>query len=69
MVLHEVLLEQECGLSVRHVRVRDRLKARIRAGALDRQLAEGTAPETSVALSLHASRVYEPPNATSWRAA
>lgn len=59
MVMREVLLEQECGLSVRHVRVRDRLKARVRTGALDRQLAQGAAPETSVALALHASRVYE----------
>ena len=58
--MREVLLEQESGLSVRHVRVRDRLTARLRAGTLDRQLAEGAAPETSVALSLHASRVYEP---------
>jgi hypothetical protein len=60
MVMREVLLEQECGLSVRRVRVRDRLKARVRAGALDRQLVEGAGPDTSVALALHAARVYGP---------
>jgi hypothetical protein len=60
MVMHEVLLLQESLLKVRHVRLRDRFKARVRTAALDRQLAEGAAPESSVALALHASRVYEP---------
>jgi hypothetical protein len=61
MVIRNVLLEREAdGLSMQAVRLRDRLCARVRAPALDRQLADGAMPETSVALALHAARVYEP---------
>jgi hypothetical protein len=59
IVMREVLLEQGSSLRVRQVRLRDRLTARMRVGALDRQLADGTAPEASVALALHATRVYQ----------
>jgi hypothetical protein len=55
-----VLLEQEAGLRLRRVRVRDRLWARLRAAELDRGLAGGASPESNVSLSLHAARVYRP---------
>jgi hypothetical protein len=53
-----VLLEQGDGLRVRRVRLWDRLKAQFRAGALDRVLAAGTSPESSVALALHAEHLH-----------
>jgi hypothetical protein len=59
MVIRNVLLDRGVdGLGVQHVNLRDRLRARFRAGSLDRQLAEGALPEASVALALHAARVY-----------
>jgi hypothetical protein len=59
MVIREVLLERgAAGLAVQPVRLRDRVRARVRATALDRQLAAGATPEASVALALHAARVY-----------
>ena len=44
----------------RRVRLRDRVAARLRAYALDRQLADGVPPERGAALSLRASRLIEP---------
>jgi uncharacterized heparinase superfamily protein len=52
-----VLLEQGTGLALHRVRVRDRLQARIRAAALDTELAAGAAPEASMALALHAGHL------------
>jgi hypothetical protein len=61
MVIRSVLLDRGMGgLGVQHVGLRDRLRARFRAGTLDRQLADGALPEASVALALHAARVYGP---------
>jgi hypothetical protein len=61
MVIREVLLEQDgAGLAVRRVHLHDRVRARLRAVALDRQLADGAPPDKSVALALHAARVYQP---------
>jgi hypothetical protein len=44
----------------RRVRLRDRIAARVRTHHLDRQLADGVAPERSAALSLRARRLTEP---------
>jgi hypothetical protein len=44
----------------RRVRFRDRIAARLRAHALDRQLADGVPPERGAALSLRARRLIEP---------
>jgi hypothetical protein len=44
----------------RRVRLRDRVEARVRVHHLDRQLADGVAPERSAALSLRARRLIEP---------
>jgi hypothetical protein len=61
MVIRNVLLDRGTeGLGVQPVRLRDRVRARLQAVALDRQLAEGATPEASVALALHAARVYGP---------
>lgn len=61
MVIRSVVLEEAgTGYAVRRVRLRDRARARLRALALDRQLADGVTPEASVALALHTARVYEP---------
>lgn len=54
-----VLLHERAGLRLRRVRWRDRIVARARASTLDRQLAAGASPESSVALALHASRLCE----------
>ena len=55
-----VVLEHDAGLGLRRVRLRDRLLARIRAGALDSELAAGASPESSVALALHAVHLNGP---------
>jgi hypothetical protein len=57
-----LLLEQPDGRSVHPfpVRRRDRLRARLCASQLDRALAEGTSPDSSVALSLHARTLIGP---------
>jgi hypothetical protein len=61
MAIRTVLLDRgNQGLGMQPVRLRDRLRARLRAVALDRELADGAAPEASVALALHAARVYGP---------
>jgi hypothetical protein len=44
----------------RRVRLRDRLLARVRANRLDRDLAEGVAPERSIVLALRARRLVDP---------
>src|SRR5271165_7361186 len=55
-----VLLGQDAGLALCRVRLRDRLAARLRATALDRELAAGASPESSVALAVHAGHLCEP---------
>ena len=55
-----MVLEQGAGLGLRRVRVRDRLVARIRRPALDRELAAGASPESSVALAVHARYLCRP---------
>jgi hypothetical protein len=54
-----VLLEQGDGLRLRRVRPWDRLKAQLRAAALDRALAAGTSPESSAALAVHAEHLHD----------
>jgi hypothetical protein len=55
-----VVLDEATGLGLHRVRWRDRLLVRIRRSALDRQLAAGAAPESSVPLALHAGHLCEP---------
>ena len=55
-----VVLEHDAGLGLRRVRMRDRLLARIRAAALDAELAAGASPESSVVLALHAVHLCGP---------
>jgi hypothetical protein len=55
-----VVLDEATGLGLRRVRWRDRLLVRVRTSALDRELAAGAAPESSVPLALHAGRLCEP---------
>jgi hypothetical protein len=55
-----VLLDEGAGLSVRRVGPWDRLQARLRASALDRQLAAGTSPESTATLAIHASHLCAP---------
>ncbi len=55
-----VVLDEGAGLGLRRARWRDRLMVRIRASALDGQLAAGASPESSVALAIHAGRLCEP---------
>jgi hypothetical protein len=55
-----VLVDEAAGLGLRRVRWRDRVVARVRTSALDRQLAAGSSPESSVPLALHAGRLCGP---------
>jgi hypothetical protein len=55
-----VVLEEDAGLGLRRVRMRDRLLARLRASALDDQLAGGASPESSITLALHAALLCGP---------
>jgi len=60
-----LLLTPACPLHAdvvepRRVRLRDRLHARLRAYSLDRQLADGVAPERTAALTLRARRLVAP---------
>jgi len=55
-----VVLEHDATLGLRRVRLRDRLLARMRAAALDAELAGGTSPESSVVLALHAVHLSRP---------
>ena len=52
-----VVTEQDSRLRLQRVRLRDRLRAHVRVSALDRELAAGASPESSVALALHAARL------------
>jgi hypothetical protein len=55
-----VLLETDGELTMRRVRLRDRLSARFRAAALDAALVAGTSPESTVLLALHAEQLLAP---------
>ncbi len=55
-----VLLEEGAGLGLRRVRWWDRLLVRARTSVLDRELAAGASPESSLALAIHAGRLCEP---------
>jgi hypothetical protein len=55
-----VVLHEGTGLGLRRVRWWDRLVARMRASALDHELAAGASPESSVPLAVHAGRLCEP---------
>ena len=55
-----VVLHESRGLGLRRVRWWDRVVARIRASALDHELAAGASPESTVPLAVHASRLCEP---------
>ncbi len=52
-----VLLERDALLRLQRVRLHDRLRARLRAGSLDRELAGGASPESSIDLALHAAHL------------
>ena len=56
-----VLLDRGAGLGLRRVGPWQRVRARLRATALDRMLAAGASPESYVALAIHAARVYRSP--------
>jgi hypothetical protein len=55
-----VVLEEHSSLGLRHVRLRDRVRARTQSTTLDEQLAAGVSPESNVLLALHAARLYRP---------
>ncbi len=53
-----VLLEDDhAAICARRVSIADRMLVRLRESRLDRELARGASPESSVALALHAERV------------
>jgi hypothetical protein len=52
-----VLLTDGTGISVRRVGLVDRLRRGLQASRLDALLAEGVAPDSNVALALHADRL------------
>jgi hypothetical protein len=60
MVTHVVVVEKDAAVRVRRVRLRDRLRARVRATALDQQLATGASPDSSVVLAVHAGHLCAP---------
>jgi hypothetical protein len=53
-----VVLEQGDSLRLRRVRPWDRLTTRLRSAALDRELAAGASPDSSVALAMHAEHLH-----------
>jgi hypothetical protein len=55
-----VLLEEDRGLTLRRVGLRERVKARLRSGSLDEALVRGASPESSAELALHARQVASP---------
>jgi hypothetical protein len=55
-----VLLTDGVGISARRVRLLDRLRRWLRASRLDVLLAEGMAPESNMALALHAEHLARP---------
>jgi hypothetical protein len=52
-----VLVERAARLGLARVRLQDRVVARLRAASLDRALATGAPPESSVPLALHAGHL------------
>jgi hypothetical protein len=52
-----VLVQRKAQLGLARVRLHDRVVARLRAGSLDRALAAGASPESSVPLALHAGQL------------
>lgn len=60
MVTHVMVMAEGQGLQIRRVRPWDRLRARMRASALDRQLAAGASPESSTVLAVHAGHLCRP---------
>ncbi len=55
-----VLLEDRAGFQARHVNLIDRILAWLRAPGLDRRLAEGAPPESSLDLAIEAERLTRP---------
>jgi hypothetical protein len=55
-----VVLHEGAGLGLRRVRWCDRLVARVRASALDHEVAAGASPEATVPLAVHAGRLCRP---------
>jgi hypothetical protein len=55
-----VLVERNDDLELQPVHIRHRVAARLHAWDLDRALAEGASPDSSVSLALHAARLYRP---------
>ena len=55
-----VLVEHDDDLELRPVHFRHRMAARLHARDLDRALAGGASPDSSVSLALHAARLYRP---------
>lgn len=53
-----VLVQESAALGLKRVHRLDRLRARVWASRLDRQLASGVSPESSVVMALHAARLY-----------
>jgi hypothetical protein len=53
-----VVLEQRDGLRLRRVRLWERVAARLRSATLDRELAAGASPDSSVALAVHAEHLH-----------
>jgi hypothetical protein len=55
-----VLTLQGPGIAARQVRLRDRLAVRLNARRLDRELADGAAPDTEIRRSLRAAALIAP---------
>ena len=55
-----VLLEDRAGFHARHVHLTDRILAWLRAPGLDRRLADGAPPESSLDLAIEAERLTRP---------
>jgi hypothetical protein len=55
-----VVLEQDAGLGLRRVRWWNHVLVRVRASALDQELATGASPESNLALAVHAGRLCNP---------
>jgi len=56
-----VLVTNPGGITSRSVRLADRVRARLAAGRLDRELAGGRCPDVEVTLAVHAERIVRPP--------
>jgi hypothetical protein len=55
-----VLVENDGAFNGQRVHLRDRLRARVNGWSLDRDLARGASPESSLALALRARRIASP---------